>query len=33
MEDPKILILDEPMNALEEETVVKVRNLLKKIKI
>ncbi|AAO37431.1 ABC transporter ATP-binding protein [Clostridium tetani] len=32
MEDPKILILDEPMNALEEETVIKVRELLKKIK-
>ncbi len=32
MEDPEILILDEPMNALDENTVLKVRELLIKIK-
>lgn len=32
MENPEILILDEPMNALEQESVVKVRNLLMKLK-
>lgn len=32
MEDPKILILDEPMNALDEESVIKVRNILKQLK-
>ena len=32
MEDPEILILDEPMNGLDEENVLKVRNLLKEIK-
>ncbi|TDT58384.1 ABC transporter ATP-binding protein [Fonticella tunisiensis] len=32
MEDQEILILDEPMNSLDEETVVKVRKLLKEIK-
>lgn len=32
MEDSKILILDEPMNALDIETVNKVRNLLKEIR-
>jgi ABC-2 type transport system ATP-binding protein len=32
MEDPTILILDEPMNSLDENTVLKVRELLKKIK-
>lgn len=32
MEDPEILILDEPMNALDEDTVKKVRNLLMELK-
>lgn len=32
MENPDILILDEPMNALDEKTVEKVRNLLLEIK-
>lgn len=32
MEYPKILILDEPMNALDEKTVEKTRKLLKSIK-
>lgn len=30
MEDPKILLLDEPMNGLDEDSVRKVRNLLLK---
>lgn len=32
MEYPKILILDEPMNALDEKSVLKTRKLLKSIK-
>lgn len=32
MEDPEILILDEPMNALDENTVFKVRDLLLNLK-
>lgn len=32
MENPEILVLDEPMNALEEESVVKLRNLLMELK-
>lgn len=32
MEDPEILILDEPMNALDEESVKKVRKILLQIK-
>ena len=32
MEDPKVIILDEPFNGVEEDTVKKLRNLLKKEK-
>lgn len=32
MENPKLLILDEPMNALDKEGIEDVRNLLKKMK-
>ena len=28
MENPKIMILDEPFNGLEEETVKKIKNIL-----
>lgn len=29
MEDPKVIILDEPFNGVEEETVIKIREVLK----
>lgn len=32
MEDPSIMLLDEPFNGIEEETAKKLRSLLKKIK-
>lgn len=32
MEDPKIIILDEPFNGVEEETVIKIREVLKEEK-
>lgn len=32
MENPKIMILDEPFNGVEDETVLKIREYLKSIK-
>ena len=32
MEDPKILIFDEPFRGIEEETVVKIRKILLELK-
>ena len=32
MENPKIMILDEPFNGVEDETVLKIRKYLKSIK-
>ena len=29
MEDPKVMILDEPFNGIEEKTAYKLRNILK----
>ncbi|MEG1149718.1 MAG: hypothetical protein RSE17_00325, partial [Bacilli bacterium] len=32
MENPKIMIFDEPFNGLDEESIIKIREHLKKIK-